>query len=128
MLSSEAITKAKLTTPYADSFEPLHQHDDCVRIAYQWLDAQIKTGQVNHRVTRPIKHIIESWAGRYVSQSDVEVAAHMHPGISGRYPRFNISSRLRRPHPRRLLGIGEAGAHPGYHDRHDAVYQNRAEP
>jgi hypothetical protein len=127
MLSAEAIAKAKLTTPYADHVQVLHQHDDCVRIAYQWLDAQVKTRRVVQR-SRPIKHIIESWAGRYVSQNDVEVAAHMHPRILGRYPRFNISARLLEPNLRRLIGIAEAGQHPGYRDRYAKVYENRTEP
>jgi len=43
-------------------------------IVSEWLDAQVKTK--NRRMTHnPIKHIIEKWSGRYVSQSDVEVAA-----------------------------------------------------
>jgi hypothetical protein len=55
-----------------------------------------------------LKHIIERWAGRYVSQSDVEVAAALHPGITGSYPNFNLSKRLVLPNDRRLVGIGEA--------------------
>jgi hypothetical protein len=40
--------------------------------------------------------------------SDVEVAAELNPEIAGRYPHFNIASRLTKPHDRRLNGIGEA--------------------
>jgi hypothetical protein len=46
--------------------------------------------------------------GRYVSQSDVEVAAELHPAIKGEYPHFNISSRLTRPSDARLAGIEKA--------------------
>lgn len=108
MLSVEEIEAAKAATKYGP--KPHHEHIDCIRIAYEWLDAQVKTKGKN-RSARPLKHHIEKWAGRYVSQSDVEVAAHLHPDIYGEYPHFNISSRLIRPSGNRLAGIGEAGAH-----------------
>lgn len=69
------------------------------------------------------KHFIEAWAGRYVSQSDVSVAAVLL-GLQGSYPRFNISSRLIRPSLARLEGIGEAGAHPGYRARPQNIYKH----
>lgn len=109
MLSVEEIEAAKAATKYGPK-PPHHEHIDCIRIAYEWLDAQVKTKGQN-RSARPLKHHIEKWAGRYVSQSDVEVAAHLHPDIGGVYPHFNISSRLVRPSQNRLSGIGEAGAH-----------------
>jgi len=97
-------SKAKL------QLEGHFEHNDCVRMAYEWLDAQVKTK--NRRMTHnPIKHIIEKWSGRYVSTSDVEVAAWLHPNIIGTYPNYNISSRLTLPSIRRLSGIGEAGKH-----------------
>jgi hypothetical protein len=55
-----------------------------------------------------LKHIIEKWGGRYFSQADVEIAAHIHPRIAGKYPNFNLSARLVSPSDRRLEGIGEA--------------------
>ncbi|WP_456638531.1 hypothetical protein [Bradyrhizobium sp. USDA 10063] len=85
----------------------MHEHDDCIRIAYEWLDAQTKTKGVM-RDRRPLKHIIEDWGGRYVSQSDVEVAAELHPEIRGTYPHFNISARLVLPSDVRLATIPEA--------------------
>ncbi|ODT71209.1 MAG: hypothetical protein ABS75_07950 [Pelagibacterium sp. SCN 63-23] len=106
MLTSEEIARGKTEARCTE--ERLHEHDDCIRFAYEWLDAQTKLNAPNKRKTRPIKHIIERWAGRYVSTSDVEVAAHMHPDISGEYPHFNISSRLVRPNQRRLTGLGQA--------------------
>ena len=84
-----------------------HEHDDSVWIVYQWLDAQIKTKHP-FRKFRALKHIIENWGRRYVSQSDVEVAALMHPDIRGVYPRYNISAKLTRPSDRRLDGIATA--------------------
>lgn len=109
MHSADDITKAKKETKYRDN-EPHHGHDDCIRMAYEWLDAQTKTK--NPTKNRwALKHIIENWAGRYISQSDVEVAAHMHPEIIGSYPFYNISSRLTEPSQSRLSRLPEAGTH-----------------
>ncbi|MBM9515039.1 hypothetical protein [Desulfogranum marinum] len=113
------IEQAKRATNYIDNDTAYHQHPDCIRIAYQWLDAQTKTMQPNKRSGWAIKHLIERWGGRYVSQSDVEVAAHLHPDIEGRYPYFNISSRLMDPNISRLEGIPEAFQHMNYRDQHD---------
>jgi len=118
MISKEQIDAAKLRTEYSlDS--KLHQHDDCIRIAYEWLDAQKK---IKSPTKKPfgLKHLIEKWAGRYISTSDVCVAAELHPNIQGKYPFFNISSRLTEPSLQRLDGIGEAMKHKNYRDTHDA--------
>lgn len=115
MLSDTDIEIAKQHTVYKTA--PRHEHPDCIRLAYEWLDAQTKlTGAP---VTwRPIKHLIERWAGRYVNQTDVEVAATLHPEIRGRYPNYSISMRLIRPHERHFDGIGEALKHPRYRDEY----------
>lgn len=84
-----------------------------VRIAYEWLDAQKKTKHLQD-FCGPLKHLIESWGGRYVSGDDVTIAAHLHPELKGEYRRFNISSRPVLPNRRRLLHIEGAGAHDGY--------------
>lgn len=34
----------------------------------------------------PLKNFIETWGGKYIASSDVEVAAEMHPRIRGTYP------------------------------------------
>lgn len=96
----------------------LHEHPDCVRIAYVWLDAQKKI-QTQCRDTNDIKHLIEKWAGRYVSESDVEVAAYLHPDIKGTYPNYNISSNLTEPRRSRLTVIPQAMTQLDYHTRHD---------
>jgi hypothetical protein len=111
-ISREAIAEAKKRTKYGLDTQ-VHEHDDCIRIAYQWLDAQVKI-KAPCRSGRPFKHIIERWGGRYVSRSDVEVAAELHPDIKGEYPRFNISGRLIRPSARRLENIPEAKTHANY--------------
>ena len=106
MITDRQIEDAKLTTKFAHE-EPKHEHNDCIRIAYEWLDAQIKTKNVTTKAL-PLKHIIEKWGGRYVSQSDVEVAATLHPDIFGDYPYYNINGNLTAPSDRRLEGISEA--------------------
>lgn len=124
MLTAEQIADAKSRTPYAHRADILHEHDDCIRMAYEWLDAQNTIATPNKKY-RALKHIIEKWAGRYVSQSDVEVAAFMHPRISGKYPNFNLSARLVLPSDRRLEGIGEAMTQ-GYRERLEPdVYTTR---
>ena len=115
MLTEAQIEKAKRANP--SHLDRYHEHNDCIRLAYEWLDAQSKLRAPRRAGARPLKHIIEQWAGRYVSQSDVEVAAILHPGLSGTYPYFNISARLVLPHDRRLDAIGEAMTQPKYRER-----------
>jgi hypothetical protein len=124
ILTDEQIEEAKKWTKYSTA-EQLHQHNDCIRIAYEWLDAQdIIVSKQSHAFA--LKHLIEKWGGRYVSQSDVEVAACMHPRIRGSYPRYNISARLTLPADDRLDGIGEAHTHPNYREQHVAErYKNK---
>lgn len=115
MLTKEQITATKTNFRYSHPADVLHEHDDCIRMAYEWLDAQNTIASRSNKY-RPLKHIIEKWAGRYISQSDVEVAAAMHPRIRGTYPDFNLSARLVLPSDRRLDGIGEAFTQ-GYRER-----------
>jgi hypothetical protein len=107
MLSDRQIDGAKKRVTYSSESKPYHEHHDDVRIAYEWLDAQARTKGTT-RSARPLKHHIERWGGRYVSRSDVDVAAELHPDIRGAYPCFNISKRLILPSGTRLAGIGEA--------------------
>jgi len=106
MLTAEQIAQAKATTRYSLD-KPHHEHDDCIRIAYEWLDAQ---DTIARKPTHcfALKSMIERWGGRYVSQSDVEIAAALHPHLCGEYPRFNLSTRLVLPNDARLDGIGQA--------------------
>lgn len=107
MLTTLQIEDGEKTTPYTN--EAFHEHDDCIRIAYEWLDAQIKTkNPKNMRLCVDLKHFIERWAGRYVSQADVDVAAQLHPAVKGRYSKYNIRVNLTLPSVERLNGIGEA--------------------
>ena len=122
MLTDKEIEDAKSSVIYSTPTDVLHEHPDCIRMAYERRDAQQKTNSPTKRTPRPIKHIIENWAGRYVSQSDVEVAALLHPDIEGKYPHFNISSRLTRPSDDRLQGISEAKSQ-SYGDRYKDAYK-----
>jgi hypothetical protein len=105
MLTDAEIDAAKARTVY--SARGHHEHNDCIRMAYEWFDAQ-NTVKVAKKRYQPLKHVMEKWAGRYVSQSDAEVAAILHPRITGKYPNFNLSTQLVLPNDRRLVGIGEA--------------------
>ncbi|WP_299415122.1 hypothetical protein [uncultured Sulfitobacter sp.] len=105
----------------------LHEHRDCIRIAYGWLDAQKKRANINRISTFPLKHIIESWGKRYVSQADVEVAASLHPHIKGSYPYYNISASLIKPSEGRLINIGEAGKHQDYVRYDDSEFYRYSE-
>ncbi|WNP36880.1 hypothetical protein RN333_22365 (plasmid) [Enterobacter kobei] len=110
MLTDKQIEQAKKTTRYSLGDDIVHEHNDCIRMAYEWLDAQKKIKGPTSK-TYALKHIIEQWCGRYISRSDVEVAAHLHPEIHGQYPHFNFSARLTRPSADRLTTIGEAFTH-----------------
>lgn len=108
-LSDEVIRKAKkeiIYETYVGKGGPLHEHNDCVRIAYEWLSAQkiVKSLQIP---TYPLKHIIESWGGRYVSECDLDVAAHIL-GVPLVNRRIAISKRITLPCHSRLEHIGEA--------------------
>lgn len=121
MLTDEQIEYGKANVKYSLREGGHHEHYDCIRMAYEWLDAQKKIRNPTTK-TRPLKHIIEKWAGRYVSTTDVDVAAFLHPEIHGTYPHFNISALLTEPSVSRLEGISEA-FRQDYRDRLDpSVY------
>ena len=107
-LTSEIIEQARAKTADTGgySLDAHHEHDDCIRIAYHWLDAQTRTK--NPGMANSYKTIIENWAGRYVSVSDVEVAATLLGLVGGYRTGYNLSRRLTRPRISRLDGIGEA--------------------
>ena len=123
-LSGAEIEQAKEKTIYTDA--TYHEHPDCIRVAYQWLDAQRKTKRRIRKATYPIKHLIEKWAGRYISQVDVEVAATMHPEIKGEYPYYCISSILTEPDVSRLEDIPEAFTQD-YRSWHNSESYGRSE-
>ena len=106
MITDQQIDEAKTQTNYTED-NIIHEHNDCIRIAYEWFDAQKKTKAVSRKLIQ-LKHLIEEWGGRYVSRSDVQVAATLHPEIYGSYPFFNISVRLVEPSDSRLNNIGES--------------------
>ena len=118
MITDDQIEAAKKATKYSLSGEEIvHEHNDCIRFAYEWFDAQTKTKGAL-KTPFQIKHLIERWAGRYVSTYDVEVAATLHPEIRGVYPYYNISSKLTNPSKGRIQHLGEAYTQ-GQEDRHD---------
>lgn len=107
MLSNSQIKKAIANAPRQLAGNPVSP--DGIRVAYEWLDAQ-RTIATPLSKSRPLKHIIEKWGGCYVSQTDVELAAWLHPSLIGTYSKFNISSKLTRPSARRLEQLGKIDA------------------
>jgi len=125
MLTDQQIEAAKKTIRYSTTEKPLHEHNDCIRFAYEWLDAQVKTQGQTKKIFQ-VKHLIERWAGRYVSTSDVDVAAHIHPEVKGRYPFYNISARLTNPSTNRISGLSQAFTQ-GQNESHDPKNYSRSE-
>lgn len=106
MLTDMQIDDAIKAAPAIPGESKQPEHRDCIRFAYEWLDAQTKTKGIQKN-SFDLKHLVQRWAGRYVSSSDVEVAAFLHPDIRGQYPYFNISSRLTNPSISRISNLGE---------------------
>ncbi len=117
MITDKEIEEAKKRTKYTLDSQH-HEHNDCIRIAYEWIDAQKKIKNKSNKATA-LKHVIEKWGGRYISTSDVCVAAELNPDVHGVYPYFNISSRLTEPSIKRLNGIEEAMKHSNYRDSYN---------
>jgi hypothetical protein len=90
-----------------DGFVPF---TDCVRIAYQFLDAQKKIK--NPTVSRvPIKSAMKDWSGFYVSGSAIDLAISLHPELVGDHLCLNIPrSQWVIPDRARLAGVMQAGA------------------
>lgn len=124
MLTDEVIERA--IRECKDTGEKHHEHNDCIRIAYEWLDAQttIKTKPTK---TAALKHLVEDWGGRYISTDDVIVAAYLHPKIEGKYPTFNLSTRFCEPSLQRLEGIGQAFMHKRKRNNHDSNHYAQQE-
>lgn len=85
--------------------QPHHEHDDCIRMAYEWLDAQTK---IQTKRQYDWKHLIEHWCGRHITDDDMRVAAHIHPEVQREGEKLNLGKRLILPNFERLDGIGEA--------------------
>ncbi|UIJ73392.1 hypothetical protein [Aurantimonas sp. HBX-1] len=120
MLTAEDIAKAKAFTSRSTP-KAYHQSDDSIRIAYEWLDAQKLVAHPG-RTYRPLKEIIESWGGGYISQSDVEVAAHLHPRVFGDYPYFNLGAALVRPSEARIEKVKGRRVCPNRASKRSRIY------
>ena len=111
-LDDATIEAAKTEMEYMrDSLKGFHEHNDCVRIAYEWLSAQERTKRLASDFYG-IKHVVERCGARYVSMNDVELAAHIL-GIPVKNGRMAISKNGILPCMSRLNYIGQANIH-GY--------------
>ncbi len=84
---------------YKPKYEPLRHQ--CIIFAYQWLAAQKRVKNPSKFFYLPLKHVIEAWAGHYVSEYDVVAAAQLL-GLKGEYPNYNISKKLTSPDHKRV--------------------------
>ena len=108
-LSDQIIADAKKNAKHPNR---VYEHNDCIRMAYEWLDAQ---RTIKRQRMGDWKHLVEYWCGRHISDADIEIAALLHPSIQVRIYRrmtiLNVSMRLVLPRGDRLRGISEAFAH-----------------
>lgn len=123
-LSDAEIDEAKKQHQYVRKTS-YHCHNDCIRIAYQFFDAQ-KIIKNPTTLCFDFKRMIKVWAGCYVTFADVEIAAVLHPRVIGKFPYYNISCAFIEPSTRRLQGIQRAFTIP-YCDPHLAGYYKRQE-
>lgn len=100
------------TAAYPETRLASPEHPDCVRIAYAFLHFQERLANARPRGFIPLKHIIERWAGRYVSMNDVIIAAHLL-GLPGEYP-FALKRGLVLPPLSVIADLGETMAHRNY--------------
>lgn len=119
-LSDKQIDEAKAE---ANLPSPRHEHNDCIRMCYEWLSAQ-KTTKSKRQADW--KHFVEDWCGRYVTEDDIKVAALLHPDIERDGAKLNISKRLVLPSFERLSGTGEAKKHRARMDEdYKRIYASR---
>jgi len=104
MITADQIFRTKLILNLSHLEQ---EHDENVRIAYEWLDAQAITKAPMGKRDN-ILRLIDDWGGRKISQTDIDIAVYLHPDTKGDYPTYNIDSRLTLPSAERLRGIGES--------------------
>jgi len=87
-------------------YPELELYPDQIKLNYEWIMAQLENGNRDGRRYNLCKHIIEQWAGYYISANALHVAAHI-AGITGlaKKPILPNIARLRYP---------GAGQHPNY--------------
>lgn len=104
-LTDQQILDAKIAL---NLHQPNHDHNDCIRMAYEWLDAQTK---MKRKRDDDWKHWVEHWCGCHITVDDIKVAAHLHPAIQQDGDKLNLSSIKVLPRFSRLDGIGAAYSH-----------------
>ena len=65
-----------------------------IALAFEWLKTQKKTKGISGRCE---KHIIERWAGFYISRDDVIIALKLLGLRTDAYPRTNVSKKVTVP-------------------------------
>lgn len=112
MITAGQIAMAKALHTYRNPDDILHEHDDCIRICYEWLSAQKlqKSTQAGPEIAS-LRNLIIRWGGSYVSRDDLDIALHFLPSIKVDRYSSNLSKRLTLPSDQRLVGIGQAMRH-----------------
>jgi len=118
-----AYAKSQVTMSINDKehAHPENWTNDSIRIAHQWLSPQITLQKTNKKTTTyKLKHYIEQWAGAYIPEYSVKIAAYFLKDIklktfaNGTVHYFNISSTLIEPSKNRLTDIQQAFSIPEY--------------
>ena len=117
MITAQQIQDGIENAPKSLVGNPTSEKD--IRIAYEWPDAQRKTKSRNHGAGKA-KDIIAVWSASYVSLTDVEVAAWLHPDVTLGNGYLNLSKRRMRPRSARLEGVTDLEANSAIGAAHEA--------
>ena len=122
-ITDEMISQAKTKTTYYNINDIHHQHNDCIRACYEWLDAQTPTKTHQNHIN---KAMVEQWTQQYVSNDDLTVAITLHPkfSLSNNF-KCNCSKSYVFPNPERLKNISTFKAPNCYHDQTMRLYKKR---
>lgn len=88
----------------------IREEKDGVRIACEWLDAQLLLSAASRKKI-DFKRLISEWAGREISRTEVDTAAAILSAVKTDFSCEYISPRLTFPTAERLRGISEAFRH-----------------
>lgn len=105
------LSKVKPHPKWSTSPALIAESLDCIKIAYAFLDSQSKTKTKQSFSRGALKKLMEKWAGRYISEEDVNLAIKLHPALQGQAQNVNISTKLVFPSYARLNGIKDAWTH-----------------
>lgn len=102
--NTRVVTDEQVAERLVDVRPAGHNPHRSVRISMEWLAAQTpKVSAASQEL--PLKHVIEKWAGSYVSTTHVKIAAELLH-IPGDYPLYHLQSNWVWPDIARLARYG----------------------